>query len=257
MNTATIYGIGIFALLFVLLFVYAANKYSRIFWCATVGLSNFNKVEKYVYIDNELEKNESTRLHLLISQAKSRITNKYGPMTSMPVVIVVDHHKTAQKYGLGPGHQAVRAYVPPWGEYLVISSNAQNVDLLAHEYFHIEISKRIGYLNFKTKLPVWLDEGLALQIDYRERYKLDNRPFNLSEIDRVKRLNRSSEFFTDNNEQNIRNMLAAKAAVYEILSQHSSKSLYFLFSRIKKGEDIKDVFNGKNNRVNDGRSINS
>lgn len=257
MDKVTIYGIGLFAMLFAILFVYAANKYSRIFWCATVGLSNFNEVEKYVFIDNELENNESTRLHLLISQAKSRITNKYGSLTSRPVIIVVDDHKTAQKYGLGPGQQTVRAYVAPWGEYLVISSSTQNIDLLAHEYFHIEISDRIGYLVFKTKLPVWLDEGLAMQVDYRERYKLDNRPFNSSEIDRVKILNRSSEFFTGNNEQNIRNMLAAKAAVYEILNQHSSKSLYFLFSRVKNGEDITDVFNSKNNRLNDGRPSNS
>jgi len=242
MHKVTIIVLGIFAILFAILFVYAANKYSRIYWCATVGLSNFNEVEKNVYIDNELENSESTRLHLLINQARSRITSKFGLMTSNPVIIVVDNDKTAKKYGLGPGHQTVGAYIAPWGEYLVISSSAQDINLLAHEYFHIEISERIGYMVFKTKLPVWLDEGLALQVDYRERYKLDNRPSNSSEIDKVKILKRSSEYFTDNNEQNIRNMHAAKAAVYEILNQHPSKSLYSLFSRVKEGEDITDVF---------------
>jgi len=253
MDKVTIYGLGIFAMLFAIIFVYAASKYSRIFWCATIGLSDFNEVERNVYIDNKLENSESARLQLLINQAKSRINNKYGLMTSSPVVIVVDNKNTAEKYGLGPGHQTVGAYITPWGEYLVVSSSTQDVNLLAHEYFHIEISKRIGYLVFKTKLPVWLDEGLALQVDYRERYKLDNRPLDSSEIDRVKKLNRSSEFFTDNNEQTIKNILAAKAAVYEILNQHSSKSLYSLFSRVRKGEDIADVFSGKQGRFNNGK----
>jgi len=242
MNKFTMYGISIFAILFAILFAYAVYTYSRIFWCATVGLSNFNEVDKNIYIDNELENSESTRLQILVNQAKSRITSKYGIMTSSPVVIVVDSHKTAQKYGLGPDRQTVRAYIAPWGKYLVISSSTQSVNLLAHEYFHIEISEQIGYLVFKTKLPVWLDEGLAMQVDYRERYMLDNRPFSSSEIDRVKRLNRSSDFFTGNNEQTTRNFLAAKAAVYEILNQHSDKSLYSLFYRVRKGEDIADVF---------------
>jgi len=245
MDKQIIYGITIFIMLFTVVFVYAANKYSRIFWCATVGMSNFNEVEKKIFIDNELEKNDSTRLHLLIKKAKLRITNKFGPLASKPIVIVVDEHKSALKYGVGPGQQSVRAYITPWEKYLVINSNTLNIDLLAHEYFHIEISERIGYVVFKTKLPVWLDEGLALQVDYRERYKLDKVPFNMNEVDRVKRLKGSSEFFTNNNEQYIRNMLAAKAAVIEILNQHPRKSLYLLFSRIDKGETVIDVFSNK------------
>ena len=241
MDKLTTYGLGVFAMLFAILFAYAASKYSRIFWCATVGFSSFNKVEKNVYIDDELEYGESARLHHLVIQARSRISSMFGPMICRPVIIVVGD-ETARKYGLGPGHQAVRAYIAPWGEYLVISSGLQGIDLLAHEYFHIEISNRLGYLAFKTRLPVWLDEGLAMQVDYRERYRLDDRPPGSSEIDRVKNLNRSSEFFTGNNEQNIRNMRAAKAAVYEILNRYSARSLYSLFSRVKKGEEIANVF---------------
>ncbi|MGD2056784.1 MAG: hypothetical protein PVJ15_08250, partial [Gammaproteobacteria bacterium] len=219
MNNFTMYGIGIFVTLFLILAGFAVYSYSRIFWCAAVGagLSNFNGVENNIYIDNELESSESARLHLLINQARSRITNKYGSMISNPVIIVAGNRESAEKYGLGPGHQAVRAYITPWGQYLVISSRTQHVNLIAHEYFHIEISERTGYLAFKTKLPVWLDEGLALQVDYRELYKLDNRSFDSSEIDRVKKLDRSSDFFSGNNEQTTKNMLAAKAAVYEIL----------------------------------------
>lgn len=243
MNKLALYGSLSVAIIFVILFVYAIYAYSRIFWCATVRFSSFIEVEKNIFIDNALENSEARRLQLLIDQAKSRITGKFGTMASNPVIIVVDSHNSPGKYGLGPDRQTVRAYLTPWGAYLVISSGTQDINLLAHEYFHIEICKRMGYLAFKTKLPVWLDEGLAMQVDYRERFNTDSPPVTSADIDRVKTLHRSSDFFTGNNEQTVNNIHAAKAAVHEILNRHSSASLYELFSRVKKGEDIADVFN--------------
>jgi len=236
------FGIGIFTTIFVMFFVYAAYKYSRIFWCATVGFSNFNEVENNIFIDSALENSESERLLILINQAKSRITNQYGIMASSPVIIVVDSQINHNRYGLGPGRQTVRAYITPWGKYLVISSRTQDIDLLAHEYCHIEIAEQLGYLVFKTKLPVWLDEGLAMQVDYREGFRIENQPINPIEINRVKTLDRSCDFFTRNGEQTNRNIIAAKAAVYEILDQHSKMSLYDLFSKVRNGKDIADAY---------------
>ena len=164
---------------------------------------------------------------------------------SNPKIIVVDGQNEPEKFGLGSNRQDVRAYIAPWGKYLVINSNVHDVNLLAHEYFHIEIAERLGYLVFKTKLPVWLDEGLALQVDYREKYRFNNQPIDSQEFTRIKTIKRS-EFFTASNEQVNKNMRAANAAVYEILDQHSSGLLYKLFSRVRKGEDISDVFDMKN-----------
>ena len=242
MNKLLIYGLAVFATTVILASIYIIYNYSRVFWCATVKFTNFNEVDNNIFIENILDKGESERLITLIKQAKSRITNKYGDMASNPWIIVVDSQYNPKKYGLMPDRQAVRAYIPPWGKYLVISSKTHDVNLIAHEYFHIEISERLGYLLFKTKLPVWLDEGLAMQVDDRERYRIDNYSIETTEIHRVKTLNRSSDFFTGNNEQIINNMRAAKAAVHNMLSKHSGDSLYELFSRVRKGEDISDVF---------------
>lgn len=226
---------------FAVIIVYVTYTYSHVFLCAMVEYSDLTEVENNLYA--EKVNADSVRVRLLIDQARSRIINKFGEISSNPVIIFVSDFESSQRYGLS--HGAVRSYITPWGSYIVVSSNIKNINILAHEYFHVEISERLGYLVKKIKLPVWLDEGLAMQVDYRERYKPGKHPIDSSEIDRVKKLNWSYEFWTDNNKQNIKNVRAAKAAVDEILNENSNERLYDLFLRIKEGEDIADVFDIK------------
>lgn len=161
------------------------------------------------------------------------------------MIIIVDSEHAPERYGLGPRRQTVRAYLTPWEKYLVISSATRDINLLAHEYFHIELCGPIGYLAYKTKLPAWLDEGLAMQVDYREQYLIDTRQFDPAEIDRVKSLHSHSEFFSGSNERVSDNIRAAKAAVHRIIGPHSVTSLQGLFARVKNGEDIADVFSSR------------
>lgn len=56
--------------------------------------------------------------------------------------------------------------------YVVISPNGLDVDVTAHELTHAELHYRLydGKILPKTILPIWFDEGVATQNDYRERY---------------------------------------------------------------------------------------
>ena len=219
MNRLTVLSLSIFTILGVLLVGYAFYAYSRIFWCTTIKISSFSQTGSNTYIDDALQKDESESLQDLVNQAKMRITNKFGAMQAAPVIIIVDTEKNHRKYGLGTDRQSVRAYITPWEKYLVISSGIRDIDLLAHEFLHVELAERLGYLNYKTKLPVWLDEGLALQVDDRKRFQVDTISFDRSEIDRIKTLDRSA-FFIGDNDMYTRNMRAAKIAVRDLLKQH-------------------------------------
>ena len=42
--------------------------------------------------------------------------------------------------------------------------------MISHELFHTELCARIGYFKSNNKIPTWLDEGLAMQVDHREKY---------------------------------------------------------------------------------------
>ena len=224
------------------IFVFAgtAFAYSHIFWLSTIEYSDFNNVSKNLYIDPALEESEYKVILDLLNESKERIRNKYGSFIAFPVIVITGTEKNSRKYGLGtfPG----KAFAAPWEQYVVVNSQAHDVNLLAHELMHAQIREVLGYWAYQTKIPTWFDEGVAMQVDYRERYKVDYKSFSPQEIDRVKMLNSPSIFWTDSKEQDIKNYRAAKAAVQEILSFYSPKELYSMLLRIREGEKFISVF---------------
>ena len=73
---------------------------------------------------------------------------------------------------LGGNHNAYTIAVFAVRTYISLSSNWLNVDVIAHELTHAETHYRIfhGVISFDRPIPVWFDEGIALQNDKRERY---------------------------------------------------------------------------------------
>jgi len=71
----------------------------------------------------------------------------------------------------------------------------------------------LGYWAYQTKISTWFDEGVAMQVDYRDHYKVDYESFSQEEIKRVKGLDTPSKFWTNSKEENLKNYRAAKAVV--------------------------------------------
>ena len=56
--------------------------------------------------------------------------------------------------------------------YISVSDEYLNIDIIAHELTHAELHTRLNMKALKS-IPTWFDEGLATQNDYREQYGLD------------------------------------------------------------------------------------
>ena len=224
------------------IFVFAgtAFAYSHVFWLSTIEYSDFNNISKNIYIDPALEESEYAAILDLLSESKERIRSKYGSFTAFPVIVITGTAKNSRKYGLGifPG----KAFAAPWAQYVVVSNQAHDVNLLSHELMHAQMREVLGYWAYQTKIPTWFDEGVAMQVDYRERYKVDYKSFCPQEMDRVKILDSPADFWTDSKEQDIKNYRTAKAAVQEILSLYPPKALYSMLLKIREGEKFINVF---------------
>ncbi len=223
----------------ILIFASTSFAYSHVFWLSTIKYSDFNNISKKLYVDPALKKSEYKAILDLIYEAKERIRNKYGSFGASPVIVITATAKNARKYGLGVF--PAKAFALPWEEYVVVSNQTHSLDLLSHELMHAQMREVLGYWRYR-KIPTWFDEGVAMQVDYRERYKVEYKSFSPQEMDRVKKLDSPALFWTDSKEQDIKNYRAAKAAVQEILSIYSSKSLYSLLLKIRKGEKFISLF---------------
>lgn len=103
----------------------------------------------------------------LTSQAQDRVVNLFGSRHSDPVLRCVKEPLLGLDVSYGRTN-----FAPLLPAIVLIGPNGENVDVLAHEWAHAEISDRIGFLQRNLHLPVWIDEGLAMQVDRRTAYSL-------------------------------------------------------------------------------------
>lgn len=208
-----------------------------------IKYSNFKSLPGNIYVDPSLTEDEYRKVLFQVEKAKDRINKKYGTITVDPVVIIVGNKKNASKYGIEvfPG----TAYITPWEIYLVLNQQKINdSNVIAHELMHGQVADLTGYWFFVTKLPTWLSEGIAMQVDYREQYIIDYETFDFSEVARIKKVESNSDFWTNSKEDDIRNYRAAKVAVHEIFAEVESRELYKKLEAFGNGSNFDELFIG-------------
>lgn len=215
--------------------------YANFIRCTMIDFSDFKKIEKDIYVENIFTDNENKHIQSLIINAKKRIANKFGELSSNPTIIIIKDSDTSLKYST---NLYGNTHISPWGNYVVIGSKGHNINIIAHELLHAEVAKRLGYFIKQFQFPVWLDEGIGMQVDYRERYIV--KSINNSEIIRIQTLNNVGSFWTNSKEVTIKNYQGAKYVVDKILNKYPEKELFALLLKIKNGSDIKDIISIKN-----------
>ncbi len=98
----------------------------------------------------------------LINTAKKRLIPLFGSIKANPII----HCQPATIKG-APGMVNFAPFLP---EMLTLRHHGLNEDVIAHEYVHVELSRRLGFFPRFLHIPTWFDEGLAMQADHRPDY---------------------------------------------------------------------------------------
>jgi len=207
----------------------------------TIENSEFKNIYGKVYVDPSLTEMEYSQILSNIEKAKTRIAEKFGGVTVDPIIIITGTPENASKYGLKvfPGS----AHIAPWETYLVLDNDKiEGVDVISHELLHAQVAELTGYWIFTTKLPTWFSEGVAMQVDFRERYMVDLNTFDYSELHRVMKITSNSDFWPGNKEIEISNYRAAKAAVKKLLDEHEAGVLYERLKDLSTGQEFDEIF---------------
>jgi hypothetical protein len=177
----------------------------------------------------------------LLSESRVKIQNTFGAPRSKPIVIFFNNPSAFWPFKLNE-----YASTQFFGSKVcvMIGPKGQNPDVVAHELMHAEISDRIGG-NWRrvTQLPVWFDEGLAMQVDFRSRYIL--RDGAGAETKYVRALRSVNQFFVLDDELLTKNYASAKVEVALWVSEVGNLSVYGQLERIRTGQPFDAVFRGK------------
>lgn len=124
---------------------------------------SMQKIAPNVYVDKDMDKAQQKKLIKLTSEAKKYVTDVWGKLASQPTIYACSTRECAKALGIGArAHHILN--------YLVLSPRALSKEIIAHEWSHAELYKRIGGFFSWRKVPRWFDEGLSVFVSHEPRH---------------------------------------------------------------------------------------
>lgn len=205
--------------------------------CALIDFNSFVQLADGTLVKTDSGKKNSTVVfeHLIL-EAKNRIQQTFGPLNSRPIVVFFDNPTAF--WPLKPNEYGSTNFIGS-RTCVMIGPKGQNHDVVAHELMHAEIAYRVGWWGRLTQLPVWFDEGLAMQVDWRPRYVLSGGAN--AETKTVRALNFPGDFFLSDDQLLTKNYAFAKSEVALWVNEVGKASVYKQLERIRLGESFNAI----------------
>ena len=199
--------------------------------------SSFEKVADNIYVNKNYSGNIKEAIQLTEEALeRDRAFFKELKCTDTTIIIICDDDKLLSK--LGGDHDTKTSYTKK--NYISVSDEYLNIDIIAHELTHAELHTRLNMKALKS-IPTWFDEGLATQNDYREQYGLDawiEQTDNGKNTVPLEDMDTGSEFYADPVEDRRFRYLNAKHEVSVWMDTHQQIGLLELLDKLNNGEEF-------------------
>jgi len=203
---------------------------------------DFHELDKEgrVYFEEGFSNQEKSEIKGLVSQAEERVAGFWGEKHTNPKFVFCKSRKVYHKFG--SPYATPASAVMHFGAYVVVYIDGINLDVISHELAHTELFERIGLINRSLKIPVWFDEGLAMQVDYRSYYSLDTLKVlsdGFKNLPDVKSMKAYSEFGAGSRDEVMMNYRTSK---YEIAKWYSKETLDSFIEKINMGASFEEAY---------------
>ena len=205
---------------------------------------SFEEIADNIYINTDNAENKEEIIEL-IDSAKERDRVFFGELQCVndTIIIICDNDRLLSK--LGGDHDTFTSAFPFKKNYISISDEYLDIEIMAHELTHAEFHSRLS-LSALKEIPSWFDEGLALQNDYREQYGLEawiEQTDNGKNTVALEDMDEPSEFYAGTADDRRFRYLNAKHEVSEWMEIHKRHGLLELFDKLNNGEDFNTAYN--------------
>jgi hypothetical protein len=207
--------------------------------CATINYRGLSEVVPGIFASSDVTIDQRLGFARLHTAAKRRVAETFGATRAAPVIVM---GSTAALRRLFPGASpyASTVYIP-FRSCVIVGPEGHDIDILAHEGLHAELHYRVGHWYRLTQIPTWFDEGLAMQVDYRERYAWSPQSGAVNSGS-VKRWTSRTQFFSGDDATLTRHYAMAKEEVRLWLQKVGHHRLYDFLDRIRLGEEFVEMY---------------
>ena len=200
--------------------------------CIFIKVSDFNK-EGNLYFKTNVPAGTLNTIRNTIYDAEKRDSEFLGVLKCKPSFIYCDNEVDYAKYGNGAGSPACTH--TKLGAYIVLSKEGLSVEVIAHEIIHAELYQRLGFFRYQFAIPVWFNEGLAMQTDLRADFSEDSLKKysdNFKNLPELKKMRTAKQFYSGDVATTRLNFAAAR---YEIKRWYTNEKLTRFISAINSG----------------------
>lgn len=231
-----------FLIVLILFGLFLCNN-TKLGYMMTIKLHGYTEIESNVFLDKDYS-GDYPKLQGLLEQATERVTSFWGALESKPVIILSESNDKLKRLGYNASPFTSMYLFHGARTYMIFSTANLDIDLLAHEMTHAEIYGRIYKDKWYNKglIPIWFNEGVAMQNDYRDKYnetaweKVTNHGTivkSLNSIDSVQ------SFYTDDS---VINYIIARHELQEWISRNGKATLIELIQKVNAGEEFDDLY---------------
>lgn len=215
----------------------------------TVRYRGFTEISTNIYLDQQCDQQIIEELLQLTKDSRLRAEAFWGELESEPVLIFSDNQERFAGLGLSVNSAANSLFVFNGAKnYIAVYFPKADIDILAHEMSHAELHKRIyqgpnRYTNSQL-VPMWFDEGLAMQVDYREKYG-DGAWLRMTEEGSSTALSdivSPAQFFTGDSDERTGHYIVSRYEVKTWYEQHGHERLLELIQGINDGKEFAELY---------------
>ena len=170
----------------------------------------------------------------LVAAGRQRISDLFGAPQARPIIVFWRQADFLAKLRL---NEYASTHMLGTRACTFVGPKGRNVDVVAHELVHAEVFDRVGPWVRMTQVPVWFDEGLAMQVDHRGEYSL---PEDVSTT-YIRSVSGPAAFFVANDHALTHNYAAAKLEMARWVSAVGRQEVYARLARMRSGEPFSKV----------------
>jgi hypothetical protein len=205
--------------------------------CALIEFSGLETMPNGTRIQPSSSETERQAILEIQTQAQTRIEKMFGAPRAKPVVVFLKN--PASIFTVTSNGYGSTLFVGPRA-CVILGPQGTNVDVVAHELLHAELSERVGPWRRINEIPAWFDEGVAMQVDFRSRYD-SSQIVDAAELASLRTLKSMDQFNAGNDEEITRHYARSKRAVAQWLEKIGRSNLYSRLERIRNGESFQIV----------------
>ncbi len=128
--------------------------------CSLVRYSDFVQLKENVYVAPDTHEEYRKQLLSLIEKGKIRVALTYGHLESSPIIIAAMGMDSLKWFS---SSEYATTHFLPGQSFIVIGPK-----VISHELVHSGTFEQVGYWARTLHIPVWFEEGVAMQVGYRE-----------------------------------------------------------------------------------------